>query len=74
MVNVVTPDGEMIESAYDTLTPGASPDSVYYIIEDVPANDPDIYLRRMQFYVDLKALRLISGRNDKEVLHPWILN
>jgi hypothetical protein len=28
----------------------------------------------MQFYVDLKALRLISGRNDKEVLHPWILN
>jgi len=71
MVAVVTPDGDRIESAYDTLTRGASIDSVYYIIEDVPTNDPDIFLRRMQFYVDLNATESDSRNYKWEIKETW---
>jgi hypothetical protein len=53
MVSIVTPDGERVESAYDTLTECPPLDSVYYIIEDIPTSDPDVFQRGMQFYTDL---------------------
>jgi hypothetical protein len=54
-VSVITPENETVESSYDTLMPAVPLDSVYYVIEDVPTSNPDIYIRGMQFYVDLKA-------------------
>jgi hypothetical protein len=70
-LSVITPEGEMIESSYDTLMPGAALDSVYYILENVPTGNPDIYLRGLQFYVDLNATESDSRYYKWEVLETW---
>jgi hypothetical protein len=71
MVTVITPEGERIESAFDTLTQGASLDSVYYLIEDVPTTDPEIFLRGMRFYVDLKGTESESRNYKWEIKETW---
>jgi hypothetical protein len=71
MISVVTPDGERIESAYDTLFTGPEVDSVYYIIEDVPTSDPEVFLRGLQFYVDLNATGSDSKYYKWEVQETW---
>jgi hypothetical protein len=71
MVSVVTPEGERIESAYDTLTTGASLDTVYYAIEDVPTTDPDVFLNGLQFYVDLNATESDSRNYKWEIKETW---
>jgi hypothetical protein len=70
-VSVVTPGGERIESAYDTLPAGPEVDSVYYIIEDIPTPDPDVFLRGLQFYVDLDATGSDSRNYKFEVVETW---
>jgi hypothetical protein len=70
-ISVVTPDGDRIESDYDTLFTGPELDSVYYIIEDVATTDPGVFLRRMQFYVDLNATESDSRYYKWEVTETW---
>jgi len=70
-VTVITPENELIESSYDTLHQGAPLDSVYYIIEDVPTSDPSVFLRGMQFYVDLKAPEAVCRNYRWEVVQTW---
>jgi hypothetical protein len=70
-VTVYTPEGETIESSYDTLMAGAPLDSVYYIIEDVPTSDPDVYLRGLQFYVDLDATDFECRNYRWEIAQTW---
>jgi hypothetical protein len=70
-VSVVTPDGERIESAYDTLMAGAALDTVYYSIEDVPTNDPAVYNRVMQFYTDLRGTENDSRFYRWEITETW---
>jgi hypothetical protein len=70
-VSVYTPEGESIESSFDTLMPGPELDSVYYIIEDIPTTDPEIYLRGMQFYVDLNATETDSKYYKWEIKETW---
>jgi hypothetical protein len=70
-VTVTTPSGEQIESAYDTLTQGASLGSVYYQIEDIPTGNPDIMERHMQFYVDLDAPESASRFYKWDVVETW---
>jgi hypothetical protein len=70
-VSVRTPEGEVIESAYDTLTQGAALDSVYYILEDIPTADPDVFSRGLQFYTDLKGTDSDSRFYKWEVLETW---
>jgi hypothetical protein len=71
MVSVVTPDGERVESAYDTLMAGAALDTVYYAIEDIPTNDPDVNKRIMQFYTDLLATETDSRFYRWEIKETW---
>jgi hypothetical protein len=71
MVTVITPGGELIESAYDTLTVGATLDSVYYFIEDVATSDPGVFARRMQFYVDLNAIEYDARNYKWEIKETW---
>lgn len=71
MVSVVTPDGERIESSYDTLTRGAPMDSVYYLIEEVPTPDPDINETHMQFYVDLRGSAADCRNYKWDILETW---
>ncbi len=70
-VSVTTPDGERVESAYDTLMAGAALDTVYYILEDVPTNDPDIFNRVMQFYTDFAGTESDSRFYRWEVKETW---
>jgi hypothetical protein len=70
-VLVWTPEGDMIESTYDILIQGPPLDSVYYVLEDVPTSDPEIYLRGMQFYVDLRAEGYESRNYKWEVIETW---
>jgi hypothetical protein len=71
MVSVTTPEGERIESAYDTLLAGASIDTVYYEIEEIPTNDPDINSIIMQFYTDLNATESESRFYRWEIRETW---
>jgi hypothetical protein len=71
MVKVHTPENEVIESLYDTLLQGAPLDSVYYFVEDVPTSDPSVYLRGMQFYVDLDAPDAVCRNYRWEVWETW---
>jgi hypothetical protein len=73
-VNVYTSEGETIESSYDTLLAGAPLDSVYYIIEDVPTSDPDIFIRGLQFYVDLNATEFACRNYRWEISQTWELH
>lgn len=70
-VSIVTPSGERIESSYDTLTSGAPLDSVYYTIEDLPTTDPDIFIRGMQFYVDLYGSESDSRYYKWDIKETW---
>lgn len=70
-VTVYTPEGETIESSYDTLMPGPSLDSVYYFIEDIPTSDPDVYIRGIQFYVDLDATGFECRNYRWEIAETW---
>jgi hypothetical protein len=71
MVSVITPEGERIESAYDTLTSGPAMDSIYYFIENVATSDPDVFATRMQFYVDLNASENDARTYKWEVKETW---
>ena len=64
-VRVSTPDGEDLVSGFDTMPTGPPLDSVYYLIEDIPTTDPEISLKIMQFYIDLKA------DNDNSRYYKW---
>lgn len=70
-VSVLTPEGETVESSYDTLMQGASLDSVYYAIEEIPTSDPDVNLRGLQFYVDLNATESDSRYYRWEIAETW---
>lgn len=71
IVSMVTPDGDRIESAYDTLIAGASLDSVYYAIEDIPTNDPSVFNTNMQFYTDLAGEMTDSRYYKWEIDETW---
>lgn len=70
-VTVHTPEAETIESSFDTLMQGAPLDSVYYILEDIPTSDPSVYLRGLQFYVDLNAADFECRNYRWEIAQTW---
>jgi hypothetical protein len=72
MVKVKTPDGEELESAFDTMSNGPQIDSVYYSVKTIPTPDPTINTNVMQFYVDLDALGGDYSRYYKwEIVETW---
>lgn len=70
-VVVINPEGDTIESSYDRLQQGPPLDSVYYILEDKPTSNPDVFHRGMQFYVDLKAEGYDSRYYKWDVVETW---
>ncbi|MFH1159520.1 MAG: DUF4249 domain-containing protein [bacterium] len=70
-VRVTTPGGEELVSGFDKMPNGPPLDSVYYFLEDVPTPNPEIYLRVMQFYVDLNAEGDYSQYYKWEVVETW---
>ena len=67
MLKIKTPDGIEIESDYDQMYRCPDIDSVYYIKEDLPTNDPLIFNKGIQFYVDL------NGTNLNSYFYRWDL-
>ena len=70
-VRVITPGGEELVSGFDTMPKGPRLDSLYYVLEDIPTNDPDVNFRVMQFYVDLDAVGDYSRFYKWEVVETW---
>lgn len=55
MLKIKTPDGQILESAFDKMPKGPEIEDVYFELEDVPTNEPDVFLHGIHFYIDLKA-------------------
>jgi len=59
-LQIVTPEGKLYESEYETLIHGAEVDTVYYQMEDTYDKIANMDLNGVQFYIDLKAEDSIS--------------
>jgi hypothetical protein len=70
-VEVQTPDGELLQSTFDTMAVCPPLDSVYYIFKEIPTTDPTVYIRSMQYYVDLVAEGYESYYFKWEVEETW---
>ena len=71
MVTVITPDGINIASDFDTLNECPEIDTVYYIFDEVPTTDPEIFKKGLQFYVDLNAENTSSHNFRWEAVETW---
>lgn len=54
-VSVHTPDGTDITSDFDKMPSCPEIDSLYYVREDLPTSDADVFDKGIQFYVDLNG-------------------
>ena len=66
-VSIITPDGSTLQSDFDQLPTSPLVNDVYFNIQDIPTNDPDVFTHGIQFYVDL-----ISDKNDSKY-YRWKL-
>ena len=66
-VDVLTPDGQLISSEYDTLHVSPEIDSVYYIKEDILTSNPEYNIQGIQFYIDY------NGQNTNAKYIRWDL-
>ena len=70
-VDILTSDGIRISSDYDTIPECADLDSVYYIREDIPTNNPDANIEGIQFYVDMSGTSEQSSYYWYEIEETW---
>ena len=70
-ISVITPEGDHIESDFDTLPPGPVLDTVYYRREDIEGNNPGQFTMGIQFYVDLRASETDSRYYRWEAIETW---
>jgi len=70
-ISVITPEGDHIESDFDTLPPGPVLDTVYYRREDIEGNTPQQFTMGIQFYVDLRAAESDSRYYRWEAIETW---
>jgi len=54
-IEVITPEGEILESAFDQMPTGPEVGDIYYEIKPIPTNDPDIITEGIQIYTDFIA-------------------
>lgn len=54
-IEIITPGGINIVSDFDQVTECPEVDSVYYIRKDIPTSNSEVFVRGIQFYVDLDA-------------------
>ncbi len=54
-VKVITPDNDIIESAFDQMVQGPEIDDVFFEIESIPTHIPDVWDLGIQFYTNLIA-------------------
>lgn len=64
---VTTPNGQVLESAFDQMPKVPEVENIYFEVEDLPTNDPEEWLSGIQYYVDLNA-----GEDDSR-FYRWQL-
>jgi len=70
-VDITTPDNIDISSDFETMYAGAIVDSVYYIKEDLPTNDKEIFEEGIQFYTDMTGSENSSRYFKYLVKETW---
>jgi len=70
-VEILTPSGITIISDSDTLNESPEIDSVYYYVDEIPTNDPEIFKKGLQFYIDLDAENTASHNFRWEAIETW---
>ncbi len=71
MLEIITPEGEILRSEYDTLRYCPEIDSVYYIIEDFATEDSDVLTPGIQFYIDYDGENTSSRNILFETEETW---
>ena len=72
MIRVQTPDGQILESAYDKMPNG--PDDIgeiYTEVENTPTNDPDYNIYGAQFYLNFSAAEEDSRYYRWKLTETW---
>mgnify|MGYP001090396461 CR=1 FL=1 len=70
-LEIITPEGELIESAWDTIQPNTEIDSVFYRIEEFYSEEELTYIPGIQFYVDFNGKDTHSKYIKFEVEETW---
>jgi hypothetical protein len=71
MLDITTPAGAKLVSEYEKLMECPDIDSVYYIREDKPTNDPEVFIKGIQFYIDLDAPEFENTYYKFDVIETW---
>lgn len=70
-INIVTPDGDSIISAYDTLQKVPPVDSIYYRVKDTTIVSTGQSQQGIQFYIDYKGTNADSRYYRWSVYETW---
>lgn len=70
-VEINTPDGNSLMSDFDELNDCPKIDSLYYEIKITPTKIPYIYIRGLQFYVNLDAENVDCRNFRYEAIETW---
>ncbi len=71
MLEVITPEGDVLRSDFDTLRPCSDIDSVYYTIEEFVTDDPEENIPGIQFYIDFDGTDIPTRKIKFEIEETW---
>ena len=70
-VNIITPEGEMIASSFDQMSDGPEVGDVYYEIEEIPTNNPNISDLGIRFLTNINANENQSRFYQWKLTETW---
>lgn len=70
-LNVITSDGEEFESVPDLMPPPNVLQDATYAIEDMPTLEPEVFIRGLQFYIDLNEMEESSQFYRWRIRETW---
>ena len=70
-LEVITPDGDILQSSWDTLRDCPPMQPVYYLVEEFPTETPGEYREGIQFYVDYDGEGSPSTEIKYEIEETW---
>ncbi len=71
MLRVVTSEGKVYVSDYAELHPPTAIENVYYELDSLPTEDPDMNLQGIQFYIDFEIDRELSEFMRWEMIETY---
>jgi hypothetical protein len=71
MVDILVPDGSHLVSGFEQLYSCPEVDTVYYVLAELPANNPLIVTRGIQFYTNLNAENSDSRYFRWDITETW---